>query len=153
VAFFLLTKFGILVPDSNKMMSKSDTNMTQPNGMQQESEEATQERLSRSLLADYDPILIDIPPFIVNLSGELGRRYLSVTMNMEVETEKDKSEVEKRLPLIRNRLIFLLSNKTFKDISSVEGKYELQDEISRHVNEVLGKQRIRKTMFTSFVVQ
>jgi flagellar protein FliL len=50
-------------------------------------------------------------------------------------------------------LIFLLSSKTFADIDSTQGKYDLQAEITKTINETLDGPFIKKTYFTEFIVQ
>jgi flagellar protein FliL len=99
------------------------------------------------------PTLIPLAPFIVNLSGDQGQRYLRLVVQVEVRGDLSKDELEKHLPAVRNRLIFLLSSKTFVDIGSTQGKYDLQAEITKNINETLDGPFIKKTYFTEFIVQ
>ena len=99
------------------------------------------------------PTLVPLAPFIVNLSGDQGQRYLRLVAQVEVRGELSKDELEKHLPEVRNRLIFLLSSKTFADIGSTQGKYDLQAEITKNINESLDGPFIKKTYFTEFIVQ
>jgi flagellar FliL protein len=99
------------------------------------------------------PTLVPLAPFIVNLSGEQGQRYLRLVAQVEVRGELSKDALEKHLPAVRNRLIFLLSSKTFVDIVSTQGKYDLQAEITKNINETLDGPFIKKTYFTEFIVQ
>ena len=94
-----------------------------------------------------------LAPFIVNLSGDQGQRYLRLVVQVEVRGELSKDELDKHLPEVRNRLIFLLSSKTFADIGSTQGKYDLQADITKNVNETLDGPFIKKTYFTEFIVQ
>ena len=96
---------------------------------------------------------MSLQPFVVNLSGDNGRRYLRVVMQLQLKGSKAKEDIEKNIALMRDRLIFLLSSKTFEDISSAQGKYQLQGEISKSINEALGATVVEKTYFTEFVVQ
>jgi len=99
------------------------------------------------------PTLVPLTPFIVNLSGDQGQRYLRLVAQVEARGELSKDELEKHLPEVRNRLIFLLSSKTFADIGSTQGKYDLQAEITKNINETLDGPFIKKTYFTEFIVQ
>ena len=99
------------------------------------------------------PTLVPLAPFLVNLSGDQGQRYLRLVAQVEVRGELSKDELEKHLPEVRNRLIFLLSSKTFADIGSTQGKYDLQAEITKNINETLDGPFIKKTYFTEFIVQ
>ena len=97
--------------------------------------------------------LVPLAPFIVNLSGDQGQRYLRLVTQVEVRGELSKDELEKHLPEVRNRLLFLLSSKTFADIGGTQGKYDLQAEITKNINETLDGPFIKKTYFTEFIVQ
>jgi flagellar protein FliL len=97
--------------------------------------------------------LVPLAPFIVNLSGDQGQRYLRLMVQVEVRGELSKDELDKHLPEVRNRLIFLLSSKTFADIGNTQGKYDLQAEIIKNINETLDGPFIKKTYFTEFIVQ
>jgi flagellar protein FliL len=100
-----------------------------------------------------NPALVSLAPFLVNLSGDQGQRYLRLVAQVEVRGDLAKDELEKHLPEVRNRLLFLLTSKTFADISSIQGKYDLQADITKNINEMLDGSFIRKTYFTEFIVQ
>src|SRR6266571_1465243 len=100
-----------------------------------------------------NPALVPLAPFLVNLSGDQGQRYLRLVAQVEVRGDLAKDELEKHLPEVRNRLLFLLTSKTFADISSIQGKYDLQADITKNINETLDGPFIRKTYFTEFIVQ
>jgi len=100
-----------------------------------------------------NPALVPLAPFLVNLSGDQGQRYLRLVVQVETRGELSKDALDKHLPEVRNRLIFLLSSKTFADIGSTQGKYDLQAEITKNVNEMLDGPFIKKTYFTEFIVQ
>jgi flagellar FliL protein len=100
-----------------------------------------------------NPALVSLAPFLVNLSGDQGQRYLRLVVQVEVRGGLAKDELEKHLPEVRNRLLFLLTSKTFADISSTQGKYDLQADITKNINDTLDGPFIRKTYFTEFIVQ
>ena len=99
------------------------------------------------------PTFVPLAPFIVNLSGDQGQRYLRLVAQVEVRGELAKDELEKHRTEVRNRLIFLLSSKTFADIGNTQGKYDLQAEITKNINEALDGPFIKKTYFIEFIVQ
>ena len=108
---------------------------------------------TKSASGNAAPALVPLAPFLVNLTGDQGQRYLRLVAQVEVRGELSKDELEKHLPEVRNRLIFLLSSKTFADIGSTQGKYDLQAEITKNINETLDGPFIKKTYFTEFIVQ
>jgi len=98
------------------------------------------------------PIFV-LEPFIVNLAGDNGRRFLKITMDLELGEVKLKEELERRLPQVRDTILVLLSSKTYEDIESVQGKFKLREEITSRVNSYLQSGKVKKIYFTEFVVQ
>jgi len=91
--------------------------------------------------------------FIVNLADMGGNRYLRVTMDLELGNSKLESEIVKRLPQIRDSVIMILPSKRFEDISSVDGKIALRNEIQETLNGFLAQGEITNIYFKEFVVQ
>lgn len=91
--------------------------------------------------------------FIVNLRDEKVTKYLKVAVNLELENEKWAEELKERHPQIRDALIILLSSKESVDVMSIEGKFQLRDEIISAVNKVVGRGKVRNAYFTDFVIQ
>jgi len=100
-----------------------------------------------------DRAMMALEPFLVNLADKDVRRYLKVKIELEVENEKTVKELEKLQPRIRDQIIFLLSSKTYQDISTPEGKNLLKKEVmTRLVALPMGK-KITAAYFTEFVAQ
>jgi flagellar FliL protein len=61
------------------------------------------------------------------------------------------------MPLVRSRLLLLLSSKKASELSTVEGKKKLADEIIAQVKQPFtpqgGSTAISGVFFTSFVIQ
>jgi flagellar FliL protein len=91
--------------------------------------------------------------FIVNLADEGGSRYLRVTMNLELKDKDAVALVQERLPMIRNGVLMLLPAKKYADISTVEGKDALRDELVAKLNSFLKPDSVANIYFTEFVVQ
>ena len=106
-------------------------------------------------LREQRSIICPLDSFIVNLMDKsgLGKRYLKVTMKLEVGSEKDKELLEDHTPQIRDTVLLLLSSLTFKEIGSIEGKLDLKQSLISRINRVLGDGRIKKIYFSEFVVQ
>jgi len=97
--------------------------------------------------------IYSLETFIVNLADKGGNRYLRVTMDFELGNAELQGEVEKRLPQIRDSILMILPSKRFEDISSVEGKTALRDEILEKLNSLLTLGKISNIYFKEFVVQ
>ena len=166
IGFFAFTKMGLLAstpaPGAQAVMQPCapppgrQPSGAQPPGGGQPCAPSQQVQLNPQVPADAanaTPVLVEMKPFVVNLRGDRGRRYLRVSMEVEVLGEQGKSAMAEHAPQVRNRLIFLLSNKTVQEINTTEGKYQLQEDITLQINETLGVALATKTYFTDFIVQ
>jgi len=98
-------------------------------------------------------IIYDMKPFIVNLLGNQGKRYLKAKVDIEVDSEETASELKDRQSQLRDAVLLLLAGKSFEDISSPEGKTQLRNELIGRINEHLKSGTIQNLYFTEFVVQ
>jgi flagellar FliL protein len=93
-------------------------------------------------------------PFIVNLADPGGKRYIKLTVSLDVKDDKLKKELETRMPQIRDSVLLLLSSKTFNDISPVAGKIKLRNEVLKIINNSLaGAGQVHTLYFGEFVIQ
>lgn len=100
---------------------------------------------------DFIGKLVPLETFLVNLRGSRGRKLIKINMELEVAGEGILDELDKRKPQIRDIIIFLVSSKTFDDISTRQGKEMLRDEIRDQVNPFLTKGQIKRVYFTDFI--
>ena len=91
--------------------------------------------------------------FIVNLADKGGKRYLRITIDLELDGEELESEITKRLPQVRDSILTILPTKRFEDISSAKGKTALRDEMLERINGMLARGQITNIYFKEFVVQ
>lgn len=94
-----------------------------------------------------------LEPFIINLAGDGGKRFLKLTMVLEISNEKLSEEITASLPKIKDSILILLSSKAFEDIYTVSGKFKLRDEITSRINGFLVTGHLRNVYFTEFVIQ
>jgi flagellar FliL protein len=98
-------------------------------------------------------ILYPLDSFTVNLKSDSGRRYLKVTMSLELEGEELSLELDKKAPVLRDRVIRILTSKSLEEISSKKGKQKISDQIMDTLNAMISDGRIKGIYFTEFVVQ
>lgn len=98
-------------------------------------------------------ITYPLKSFIVNLMDISGRRYLKVTMELETNSEQGKAEIEKNISRLRDTIIMILSNMSFNDIKTMEGKIELKKLLLIKINQIIGQNLVSNIYFTEFVVQ
>jgi flagellar FliL protein len=97
--------------------------------------------------------LVTLDSFVVNLSDPMGRRYLKTTLDVEVASAAAAAELTAAMPKVKDTLLLLLSSKSFADISSMDKKIELKNDIVSRLNQIIGKNKVRNVYFTEFVVQ
>ena len=100
-----------------------------------------------------DTQLVSLQPFVVNLADPLGRRYLKLTLDVEVRDAKAGEELTKEEPKVRDKVILLLSSKTFADLQSYESKLELKNEIVERLGQIVGDSKVLRVYFTEMVIQ
>ena len=101
---------------------------------------------------DIGPIY-NLETFIVNLADPRGKKYLKVRIDLELDHEEVKDEIDKRLPQFRDTVLTLLSSKYYEDINVLEGKLQLRAEIISMLNQYLRTGTITNLYFTEFIVQ
>jgi flagellar FliL protein len=96
------------------------------------------------------------PPLVVNFEDGSVVRFLQITMEIAARDQKAIDSVQKNIPLIRNNLLLLMSNRNYQSMMSREGKEKLRQEALTEVRAVqkkTGGPDVEDLLFTSFVVQ
>ncbi|MGV7221899.1 MAG: flagellar basal body-associated FliL family protein [Nitrospinales bacterium] len=97
--------------------------------------------------------MVPIRPFVVNLARSKGKRFLKVTLTMELNSPEVNAEVNENMSKIVDSILLLLSSKSFEDVYTVQGKFKLKDEITTRVNRFLVSGHVKDVYFTEFVIQ
>jgi len=69
-------------------------------------------------------IMFSLDPFIVNLAGSQGKRFLKVTVSLELSAPEVHAEAKENIKKIMDPILVLLSRKNFEDVYSVQGKFK-----------------------------
>lgn len=104
------------------------------------------------LLSDIG-MLYPLDTFTVNLKSDAGRRYLKVTMSLELDDSELSLELDAKSPVLRDRIIRILTSKTLEEISSKKGKQKVSQQIMDTLNAMVSDGRIKGIYFTEFVIQ
>jgi flagellar FliL protein len=102
------------------------------------------------------PAVLTIWPmdaFIINLAESNGERYLKLVVQLEVSDQSVTPELEQFKPRLRDSILDLLTQKTYKELMDLSGKQRLREDIAGRVNNMLTKGKVTKVYFTDFVVQ
>lgn len=98
------------------------------------------------------PVIME--EIVVNLySREVKLRFLNTQMNIVLFAEKDREYVMGLKPHIFDSLIDLAGNMDPKELNSVTGRILLETRVKNKVNELVGKNVIKKILFSKFIIQ
>lgn len=112
--------------------------------------ESKQESMTNPL--KLGPVM-KLDPFIVNLSGAGGRNYLKMEISLELDNAVVQTEIDNKMPRVKDAILLLLSSKSFEEIQHAEGKLMLKNEMIALLNKILTSGMIKNLYFTNFVVQ
>lgn len=105
---------------------------------------------------DAGPVFVSLDAFTVNLQGEDGQ-LLQTAVTLQVVDEEDANKLKQHMPLVRSRLVMLLSSKQAEEVLTAEGKIKLAQEIAEHIKQPFFPgdypMEIQNVLFTSFIVQ
>lgn len=96
---------------------------------------------------------VTLPTFMVNLADPLGRRYIKLTLEIEVNGEETVTAVNENMPRIRDSIILLLSSKSYADLAPMENKLHLKNEIVERLNQILGGPKVARVYFSEIIIQ
>ncbi len=102
------------------------------------------------------PGLVSMQPFVVNLNEPAGDRYMKVTIQIAIVPASLAEELDKDglfMAKVRDRILTLLSSKTYKEVGSPVGKESLRREIQARLGPLFEGGRIQDILFSDFVVQ
>ena len=105
----------------------------------------------------HAPVFVSLEAFTVNLQPDPDDKFLQLELSLQVANAEEAELLKGQMPAVRNRLLMLLTSKKATDISTVEGKKLLSDEIVAELKKPFSKngkpQEILGVFFTSFVIQ
>ena len=104
-------------------------------------------------LSDKPAPVFNMKSFIVNLAGSKGRRYLKITMSLQLDAADVQIEIERKMPQLRDQILTVLSGKSYEDIRDAVGKRRLRRELVSRVNRILKTGKTHRVFLTEFVIQ
>ena len=122
-------------------------------GVTPETLEGTEEVAEKKEAKAKVKSLLSMETFVVNLADPGGKRYLRVTIALEIDDQDFVEEVKKNVPKMRDKVLLILPSKKFKDIRTSSGKDSLRKEIIAQLNPLLDKCKITNLYFQEFVIQ
>lgn len=125
---------------------------SEPKAQEAQSEQTAATSESNAKYLRIGPIF-QLDQFIVNLLSQGGRRYLKVSISLEMTTPNLENELNAKRAPVRDIIIDVLTSKSIDDISTTRGKDKLKEEIIQRLNEILVDGKIRNIFLTDMAIQ
>ncbi|MFY9486638.1 MAG: flagellar basal body-associated FliL family protein [Bacillota bacterium] len=109
-------------------------------------------RFEKPLVTEIGPI-VTLDPFVVNLAGSRGERYLKTTLSLELRSESAVKAVEPLNASMRDAIIGILCSQTLDDLETAGAKQALKTQIVNKLNEVIGSPIVLNVYYQDFVMQ
>lgn len=105
-------------------------------------------------------VILGLDPFIVNLSGNDGRRYLKINIRLELDSkplmEAINSPTSPLLFKTKDAILEILSSKSVEEVLPVDNRRDLRNEIKFRLNRIYEKSKnkgkVTGVYFTEFLV-
>lgn len=98
-----------------------------------------------------------VPAFVVTINHQGRARYMQVSMTMMGRDPEQMLALKNHMPMLRNRLVMLLSEYSFDQLATAEGKALLIEQASKTVQQIaqeqVGAPVVERLLFTNIVLQ
>ncbi|XLX38831.1 flagellar basal body-associated protein FliL [Ectopseudomonas mendocina] len=143
----LLLAVGLSIGGTWFILSKGDKH-----------EEAKPEEAAAAAPVRQPAIYQDLmPAFVVNFNHQNRTRYLQVSMALMSRDAAGMEKLKVHMPVLRNRLVMLLSGQDFAALQTPLGKEMLLQQALASVQELAQKETgstvVEQVLFTNFVLQ
>jgi len=121
---------------------------------------ADQKSAKKTVEPKKPPQFVNIDQFVVNLHGDSVDHYLQTAMVLSVSNNEAADAIKVHMPIIRNRILLLLSNKNVQEFSEPGAKEKLAAEIRSETRLSLPASKdgdpnkgVEDVLFSAFVIQ
>lgn len=117
----------------------------------------TQVRSAQAAVDPEKPIgIYEMQQFLVNIRSDSGDRFARLTVMIALAPDTAVEEI-KADPLLtarlRDKVLTLVTAKTFTELNNPEGKEAFRTEIAAHIAPLLKEAEVKEVLFGDFVVQ
>lgn len=95
--------------------------------------------------------------FVVNLEDSTKVKFMQVEIQVMAHSIEPFALIEHHMPVIRNKLMLILSSQKYEEVNTLKGKEKLREEIKQAIQEVLHEEspdaNIEAVYFTSLIMQ
>ena len=132
---------------------------TQSNSGEEAEEPAKpSKKKKKAAKAAAPPVFAPLEVFTVNLQpdGE-DEHMLQVSITLEMAGQEQADLVKANMPKVRSRVLLLLSAKKASELTTVDGKTKLAEEVMEAIKKPFAEhedaQEVNEVMFTQFIIQ
>lgn len=86
------------------------------------------------------PIYIPLEEMVVNLPGRGGEHYLQTKIVLRTNDSATEGKIKNFMPVIRDKIITVLSSRQMQELATVEGKVMMAREIALVINSIIAPQ-------------
>jgi flagellar FliL protein len=100
-------------------------------------------------------LIARVEPITVNLMGP-SQQYIQVEMSLKLAKPEVAEKVKLFMPVIRHKMILLLTSKEASQLGPIEGKQKLVQEAKEAINQALElseKDGVTDVLFNSLIIQ
>ena len=94
-----------------------------------------------------------IEDITVNPAETEGQRFLVVSIGIQVREPEDIELIQRKEVVVRDAINTLLSRRTVEQLSELETRRKLKQEIGIMINQIIERQSVKNLFFTEYVMQ
>ncbi|NHZ91996.1 flagellar basal body-associated protein FliL [Massilia sp. CCM 8733] len=131
---------------------------TQSKGGEEAEESAKPAKKKKKAKVVAPPVFAPLEVFTVNLQPDAEEEHmLQVSITLEMAGQEQADLVKNNMPKVRSRVLLLLSAKKSSELTTVEGKTKLAEEVMEAIKKPFSEneepQEVNEVMFTQFIIQ
>lgn len=116
-----------------------------------------EEPTAEEAVVEQDPPgILELDTFLANINDPDGERYAKLQLRLAILPKERVADIEGdslMMARMRDRVLTLLTSKTFDELSDPLGKEGFRNEIRMRIAPLIEEGEIREVLFNEFVVQ
>ncbi|MBU0474903.1 MAG: flagellar basal body-associated FliL family protein [Bacteroidetes bacterium] len=153
VPAFIVQLILVYFITANILMNKAGGTTPAVHGEEVATEETSKAEGGEGEAGKSGQFIYAIDEIIVNPAKTNGRQLLLTSLAFDMPSEASKAELEGKDFLVKDMIISVLSGKTTKDLSDIEQRDSLRNEIATKIEGFLPDIKINKVYFSKFILQ
>jgi flagellar FliL protein len=97
--------------------------------------------------------VVPLDEFLINTADPSGDHYLKTTLAIGLVKGVSGDDFKDKVPIARDAIVMVLSNKTMAQLRTEDGKLALKTELRDKINDALGAKSVADVYIESFATQ